>query len=298
LPTNTLSRRYYFLSLLFSILVFFLSSLFIGIISNILVVNSNVFGVLLASLFHSLQTEYGLWLVILLLCAVIAIIISFTKKHYSTLQRSLTIANQIISSDDTLLRSLAFLPIAKDYQAEIQRQLTDLLRNTRAIFQGRINRAFILVPDESKTHLTTWVHYGLPQESVKRIRFYIGNDDSRERGVAGEAYCKQQMIITHMIKRGAKWSADQNAFTLSTEKEYPHYRSFVCVPILVPDKDATALEEQSISVLGVVCFDSMNKTIFDNTALQDLLRSIVSHIAAALLVYQRFQTIPSQSSSD
>lgn len=292
---NDMRRRAAPLSFLYSFFAILLTlfiSLIIGIISNVVVVSSNAFRSLLANLSHSFQTEFGFWLVILLLCILILIIIYLTKRRFNILQRSLTIANQIISNDDALLRSLAFLPAAKDYQTEIQKQLTELLQNTRAVFQGRINRAFILLPDESKTNLTIRFHYGLPQESVERIRFYIGSDDSRKKGVAGEAYCRQKLIVAHIIKRDATWIADQNTFTPSTEKQYPRYRSFICVPILVPNMDTTVLEEQSISSLGVVCFDSMSMTIFDDTALQDLLRLIASHIGAILLIYQRFQIAP------
>ncbi len=126
----------------------------------------------------------------------------------------------------------------------------------------------------------------MPEESVNRTKFYIGKEENRksERGIAGATYLDGQLRVGHMIQENAHWKCDHEGYiNFDSKRPHPSYYSFVCVPII--GLNPGSAKGNTISCLGVVCFDSHSAIVFDSPQIQELLVTFGSRIAAALTIY-------------
>lgn len=119
------------------------------------------------------------------------------------------------------------------------------------------------------------------------MRFYIGNDPQKQHsegiGVAGEAFLTKEIRIAHMDCTEKGWTCTSKYFKeFSLRAHDPVYRSFVCMPIYGPPDAMT----KKPSCLGVVCFDSQNRTLFDLEDVGIILRAFARRIATVLIVYR------------
>lgn len=197
--------------------------------------------------------------------------------------------NMLIGLDDSLLRLLASWVRAGDREVEMKLLLAELLRDATIAFEGEVHRALIFLPDATREHLKAWAHYQMPQVSITRSIFYVGADgDDRKRGLAGEVFLASKIQVAHILRTNDHWKCDCDSYIdFDKRRPFPPYQSLVGVPII--GFTPSSPEVSATTCLGVVCFDSHNPTIFDNTAAQALLQVFGRRIAAALLIYEQFQ---------
>jgi len=196
--------------------------------------------------------------------------------------------NMLIGLDDSLLRLLASWMRAGDREAEMKLLLADLLRDATIAFDGEVHRALIFLPDATGEHLKAWAHYQMPQESIARTVFYVGkNGDDRKRGLAGETFLESKIHVAHITHEDDHWKCDHDCYIdFDKRRPFPPYHSLVGVPIIGFTPSSPAVS--ATTCLGVVCFDSPNPSIFDNSGAQALLQVFGRRIAAALLIYEQF----------
>lgn len=267
------------ITILSAITTFIIAAAVTGIIGNF---SGTVFEWLL----KQLSTSYIWLLVVELATALVGTgVILYLERLNKIKDRAVTLANDIIESDDSLLRLLASLIHAKDHSAGMKRLLAHLLSDARDVFDGRINRASIFLPNATGEFLKIWAQYGMPQESAERTQFYVGGSKERMLGVAGETFLTKELRVVHLIQENDTWKADCEQYIKFSNTKYPLYRSFICLPILGPAPDKP--DEKDVTCLGVVSFDSLDPRIFDDPSLQEVLRLFATRIAASLLIYQQ-----------
>jgi hypothetical protein len=199
---------------------------------------------------------------------------------------ALTVANRVISSDEALLRLLPGLVNSRqrDRERAIRRLAWQYLQDARHVFQENVARASILRPgSDTQDYLVPWAHYQMPQASLSRTRFYVGQDEDRKRGVAGKAYVMRQVLVVHIRQNAiGHWEADDPDYQVfDTTRADPPYRSFVAVPILGLERDVC---------LGVLCFDSPILTAFDSEGVTALLLALGTRIAAVIRICEALAT--------
>lgn len=203
---------------------------------------------------------------------------SITAERERQLNYALNVANSLITSDDTLLSLLPGLFASRQPDRAIRKLLKEYLGDARLVFVENVSRSTILRPDE-KEHLIPWASYQMPQESLTRTRFYVGQDGSKLNGIAGKTFKDRKVYVVRFAqdKSGAWIPDDPDYQNFETKRHDPPYRSFVAVPVL-------GTEDQC---LGVLCFDSPSPTAFDSENVQDLLLAIGRRIATVI----RFHTL-------
>ena len=206
-----------------------------------------------------------------------------------SLNQALTTSTNLNELDDSLLRLLGSWDSANSDEYQVQRMLVELLRDATREFNGHVQRAFILLPDQTRgeEYLKVWAHTKLPQESADRMSFYVGHDEARQFnekiGVAGDAFLSKKMRVAHMNVVAGKWQCDCEHYkSFAPRRQDPCYRSFVCMPIYGPHTNHST----GVKCLGVVCFDSMDKHVFDAPETEVILRVFTRRIATALLIYR------------
>ena len=268
-------------------IVFILLASVSGIIGNGMYAFVLWLGGHLTSLVKSGWLPWIITLVILLACLSFA----FLWWHHS--RNALDTLNGICDLDDSLLRLLPSLVVSGNQEVDMQRLLRELLRDATRAFAGHVHRASILLPDAGREYLKIWAHHQMPDESVIRTRFYIGNEENRIRGVAGETFLDTQPRVAHFTQENPRWKCDLNCYIdFDKNRPYPPYRSFVAIPIIgvIPGPSSII----NANCLGVLCFDSDNSKIFDSAEVQYLLQVFSRRIAAALLIYHQLPTNGSQ----
>src|SRR5947209_7915915 len=100
--------------------------------------------------------------------------ISDLEQRNSVLNHAFTTQHNMVLLDDSLLRLLASWIPSKDHENEMKSILAELLSDASAAFNGHVHRAFLLRPDGE--HLKIWTHYGMPEDTVKDLSFYVGSD--------------------------------------------------------------------------------------------------------------------------
>lgn len=183
-----------------------------------------------------------------------------------------------------MTRLLASWIRGADHTEQVKGILQELLSDACRVFGHNVRRAAILLPAQSgNEYLTMWITHGMPPDTIARVKFYVGRDRSKEssQGVAGKVYLEKEHRVAHITKVKDVWHCDCPGFIRFTNSEHdPDYRSFVCMPIIGPTPDPNA--RNSITCLGVVCFDSMHDRIFDNAHARYVLRVFARRIAFAL----------------
>jgi len=264
-----------------AIILFITGDIISGIIGNGAYV---LFVLCWGQLTKSISTNSLAWIITLL-----AIGFGFYElRRHRISSHGLNTMDKILKLDNSLLRLLPNLIGANGQEEALQRLLIELLLDATRTFTGDVNRASIMLPNETGEYLKIWTHFQMPVESITRAQFYIGTDNNRkwERGVAGDAYITKKIIIAHRRNENGQYSIDKtNYIEFDDRRPFPPYCSFVCVPIL-GSTDNPSMQDSN-ACLGVVCFDSWNPFIFDSAAAQELLRVLGSRIASVLLIYRQ-----------
>ena len=236
--------------------------------------------------------SWGTTVLVMLVCCVLCL--HFIQKS-QMLAHSFAIDHKMLDLDDSLLRGLATWTPSLDAEKEMKRIITDLLLDTTAEFDGLVHRAALLLPDPSHEYLRCWANYQMPQESVDSMKFYIGPDQSRQQregGVAGEVFLKGELQVGHLHQTNGIWNCEDrhHYIKFSGRRPFPPYLSFVNVPIIGIDPNMP--HSSRTTCLGVICFDSPDKSVFDSEASHIVLSTFARRITAALLIFKLYQNLP------
>lgn len=183
---------------------------------------------------------------------------------------------RLMELDDSLFSLLPPLVRMGGGSAALKNLLVELLRDATRVFGPDVNRAAILIARND--FLEPFAHYQMPQESLKRMKFYVGRPKpNRVCGVAGKVYKERTIRVVHLTPQGKKWIADDPDYHVFDKKRsHPPYRSFACVPLVIGDEQC----------LGVLTIDSMDPDIFDSLVIRDILLRIGQRIAASVLIHE------------
>jgi hypothetical protein len=234
----------------------------------------------------------GSWLlfaIIILLLVILACALTFLVWK---LNNALKMTTEFVTFDKILLHCLAGLATVKDQKQQEEKMkkiLQVLLKNAMSskVAAGHLFRASVLLPDSANPqYLKIWESEGMSPKNIERTAFYIGNDENKvkkERGVAGATYMDGKIRVAHMVKKGDKWGCEHDGYIHFENRTITPYRAFVSVPIVKVPLNRS--EKQQRETIGVVCFDSHNKWIFDNPKAQTLLEWFGERVGDALSIY-------------
>ena len=229
------------------------------------------------------------WLLSTIFLLVISIILLVILKKQNN---ALNMMSEIATFDTVLLHCLAGLAAGRDREQKEQQMkkiLRVLLKNAMSsqAAAGLVFRASILLPNaENPEYLTIWAGHEMPLENIQRTAFYIGDDMNKvpgERGVAGETYKDGKTRIAHMVKKEGKWVCEYPSYRTFENRKYIPYEAFVSEPIVKVTLNRSG--EHQRKVIGVVCFDSHKKWIFDHPKTQKLLKSLGERLGAVISLY-------------
>ncbi len=96
------------------------------------------------------------------------------------------------------------------------------------------------------------------------------------RGVAAEAFIKREVIVAHVSTNNGRVVCDESSYIPSYNSTSPFCGSLMCIPII--------FEKDIDRCLGVLCFDSYNRSAFDTPILRDTLLLLTRHVALVLSI--------------
>lgn len=267
---------------------------FEGIIGN---EADNILRAFMEYIRQSVQRDFWSWGITITTLVLCSFVVVYGWHRLTVSERAFLTDHKMLALDASLLRELAIWTPSADHEKEMKRIVTDSLRDATIEFDGQVSRAALLLPNGEE--LSPWASYQMPQESLESMHFYIGPDKEKQKskgGIAGEVYHNGILRIGHMSQNNGRWICEEyeHYVKYSGIRPYPAYLSFVCVPIIGIDPDEQGIETTR---LGVVCFDSMNKHIFDTADSETVLRTFALRIAAVLLISKLYKQIPLPSAT-
>ncbi len=194
----------------------------------------------------------------------------------------------LFTLEDGLIRLLPALVSAKAAEKEdAMRQLIAKLQTNAKNTLPHVHRAALFLPDAKREELSIFRLQGVASTGTT---CYIGPPrPDRKRGVAGEAFVKQELIIARKTgerNQDGDWNFDRDSYiNFSGSGVLPPFNAIACMPLF--DKKGSS------ETLGVICFDSLEKNAFDDPIIQEHLKLIGRCFTSALLVYQ--ETIRDQT---
>jgi putative methionine-R-sulfoxide reductase with GAF domain len=226
------------------------------------------------------------WIITLVAWLVLVLIAWAWGRDRQAIGTRLKETRSLFEIDESLLRLLPNLVSAQDQNQEVHKIIQKFLYQITQMFSKNVERVLFLHPDPTQEYLVIWVYYGrwLDEANKQTKKFYIGpHDDTRKRGVAGEAFCTSKTIIAHIKMENGNCKSDKESCYISFDGEEPSYRSLACIPIIAGGK----LDDR----LGVLCMDSKNPSIFDDPVSEEILELLGRQIAAMLKIYEELQKL-------
>lgn len=197
-------------------------------------------------------------------------------QERSRVQSALAATEELLDLDDDLMHYLSEARPTGRWERSAKQLLQLTLESATAVFGPDVSRAIIYMPDDAHDYLVPWVCHQMPTASMRRNRFFIGRDkDNRgnvPHGIAGKVYGSRRLVVVHFNENGEP--DDSDYALIYNQRPHLPYRSFVAVPALSTDNKC----------LGVLCFDSMNPTVFDGPEVQDLLIAIARRCARVVAI--------------
>lgn len=208
------------------------------------------------------------------------------RRRQRAMRQALDKTTAISAMDQHFLGRMAGAPDdlnEQDLRALVQPMLEEA---TTKVFGAEVYRASIFRPSAEfreggdPDYLERWESYGMQPASGNSARFYIGDDQARcvrEGGIAGIAFQQGSVQVAHYDQVKGKGVCDHPDYLPFTERDRtdPPFRSFVAIPLLGAERRP----------LGVLCFDSPNRAVFDAPELTQMLTALGQRFAAALLIY-------------
>jgi hypothetical protein len=214
-----------------------------------------------------------LWVLILIFLFLLLIPAIFLVRFYNAHQ----LATKLNELDGTLWLLISSLDLNPDREEALGLLVEKFLEDTLKLFADGCRISILRPNTNTPDYLTVWRSSLLPSETVKRLRFYIGSDNEKQRGVAGHTFMDNQLRVVHLFKQDNIWHADDPDYRFFVKRPKPSYLSFVAVPIINNNKKCMA----------VLCIDSNSKTAFDAEKVQELLLALGRRLAAAMQIAQK-----------
>lgn len=225
---------------------------------------------------------------------IIALLVLLYIWQYDRAER-----NSMLGLADTTLRLLPGLICEKKDQKEKLHKLVKKLLEDVYEQHSAIRRAILFLPDErEKEYLKIFEQFGwgiIENNYADLEKFYIGPDlsrQTRESGLAGKSYLKQEMIITHLAAEEDLDKARKEgyiAFDHEKDQSRPNglpYDALICVPILFRE---TTYDPAVCK--GVLCIDSRSATAFDPPSVKERMEILARHIGVALIIHEKLHDI-------
>jgi hypothetical protein len=205
--------------------------------------------------------------------------------------KEIDVFEETLRFDENLLMRLPSLVVHGTERKEVlKRLLRGSLEDAMEIFGEDIVRGWVfepqgdyLVPLETSDNVS--------EKSKKEAKFYIGDCEepltAETVSVAGRAYCSGGVRVVHFDKRNGQWVPDTPDHRF-TERDSPArlgYRSYVAVPI-----------RGSKGNMGVLCFDSSDRSTFDPVGVQEFLEKIQLRIGRAMRLFQKLEELDADTS--
>lgn len=227
-------------------------------------------------LFLQLSTPLGepLWVLGFIFLIVVIPLVIFLIRYRNAHQ----LASKLNELDDSLLLLLSQLDVNPDREGALNLIVDKFLEDTLALFADGC-RISILHPDPKKPdYLMIWQSLKLPVETVKRTRFYIGQDNEKWQGVAAKTFIEGKYRIVHLFKKNGGYHADDPDYKFFVPKRpKPSYLSFITVPI----------KDHNEKCIAVLCVDSDTLTAFDSLKVQQLLLAVGRRLAAIMQIAKK-----------
>jgi hypothetical protein len=196
------------------------------------------------------------------------------NSKLETLTTNLGWSDQLLEIVHKLLANLPMLVTTNDFYGfmhELLADATEVITNTVSGVYG----ASLYLPHD-KDYLKIWVAYQVPEDSRKNALCYIGSNTDIKRGVAGECFCEKTTLVAHktnQVDKSKDLIFDRESYLhFGKHGTHPAFESFICAPVVAENGEC----------LGVLCFDSVYLTVFNNVALQKAIEKL-GHIIAHLI---------------
>jgi hypothetical protein len=117
--------------------------------------------------------------------------------------------------------------------------------------------------------------------TVKVAECYIGDRQDVQQGLAGLAFKGTEPLVGHMVEQEGKWICKEypDVYKRFVEHSIVRYKTLAVMPIVTLGRDRSKRK-----TVGVVCFDSMNATLFDGEEARKALKTVGSRIGAILSI--------------
>lgn len=193
------------------------------------------------------------------------------------LDARLSVAMNIIGLQSQVLWSLDNLALSNDVPLACKNLIKVILLENAHILKNIIFRCYVLRPDGD--YLVPYVTQQMPEPENYERKFYIGDDPTVRRGVAGLAYVDNSLQITRRVNADDSLESvvadvrfdHKEYITLDDSVPFPQYRAIICTPVRLKE-----------SRLGVLCLDSEDANAFDDPEMQQYLSALGILIAFIL----------------
>lgn len=204
------------------------------------------------------------------------------NKLRETLQRLLDNAVLAKVGNESNIRASIFLPTEK----VLNRLLSEAFgtnENTQGNQSSSVPSPTTNERFKKDYYITIWAHIGLDSDTFRDAACYIGDDPDIQRGLAGLAFRESRLIIDHMVKQDdGRWICKEHpdVYKRFVNHNVLRYKTLAVMPIVTLGRKGS-LKRKTV---GVVCFDSMNPTLFDGEEAKNALDTVSSRIGAILSI--------------
>ncbi len=196
-------------------------------------------------------------------------------RKLDVLQRQSALDTELIALDAELLLLLPSLLADPDLAKAAKDIVRAALIKITDIWPSKVQRAYVLLPNQAGDLLMPWCSFQMADETMKRAIFQLRGEGRMATGVAGHAFIHKKTQVVHKRPDG---SMDMEEFIeFDPARKTKPYESFVCVPMLA----------QTDECVGVMCLDSnTDRTVFDPPEITDLLVALGARLATLIYIYQ------------
>src|SRR5258708_409678 len=213
------------------------------------------------------------------------------KTARKELESTADIYDNLIKMDDDLFWWIQKMKEARDISVDeldkrTKKAIEYLLFTATIMFSKEVHAGSLFILDHADNKLKIWAHYRMGQEEIEGAQFDMSQTAKPPVGMARVSYLKNSIEVGHIEKKGKRLRCTNDNYvkigTLSgptpSDPPPPPYSSLICVSV------THSLTSQV--PLGVISFNSHDKTTFDDPEINLLVKKIADRIAQALVIYQ------------
>jgi hypothetical protein len=196
-------------------------------------------------------------------------------RKLDVLQRQSALDTELIALDAELLLLLPSLLTDPDLAKAAKDIVRAALIKITDIWPSKVQRAYVLLPNQAGDLLMPWCSFQMADETMKRASFQLRGNGRMATGVAGHAFIHKK---THVVHKRPDGSMDMEEYIeFDPARRTKPYESFVCVPMLA----------QTDECVGIMCLDSnTDHTVFDPPEITDLLVALGARLATLIYIYR------------